>query len=168
MGNLDLKRTYTDYHSRLDKLTTTLPSRFHPRLNEARDKLFKLFQDGYPTVLNHVELAENNVHADPKTGHITGVLDWLDAAPGPFGLALWGVDVVLGVSSGSGWHWHKDHVTLRQQFWDAFTTAVGGLTDEQVATIKLARVVGIFFAFTCFKGQADDVSIGCLDALLDV
>jgi hypothetical protein len=74
------------------------------------------FKDGYPAVLNYVEPAENRVHVDLKAGRITGALDWLDAAFGPFGLALWRVDIVLGVQSKFAWHWHGDHLGLRQNF----------------------------------------------------
>jgi hypothetical protein len=44
-----------------------------------------------------------NILVHPHTGHITGVVDWADATIEPFGIALWGLDSVLGCSGSEGW-----------------------------------------------------------------
>ena len=44
-----------------------------------------------------------NILVDPDTGHITGVVDWADATIEPFGMALWGLESVLGCSGPNGW-----------------------------------------------------------------
>jgi hypothetical protein len=159
------------YEWHLATLAEILPERFHAKLNEARTSLPKLFNDGYPTVLDHAELTEDNVHVDPNTGHITGLVGWLDAAVRPFGLSLWGLDSILGVQTTSEWHWHHHHAELRQQFWTTFTAAVGPLTDNQIMTIKLGRMVGIFLAFPADFGPVkdlDDPSVVFLEGLLGV
>lgn len=155
----------------LTTLTKILPERFYAKLNEAITNLPKLFNDGWPTVFSHTELTEDNVHVDPNTGHITGVVDWLDADVRPFGLSLWALDTIIGVQTPSQWHWHRHHAGLRQQFWNAFIAAVGPLTDDQITTIKLGRMVGIFLEFPVELGPVeyeDDCRVVFLDTLLGV
>jgi hypothetical protein len=122
-------------------------------------------------VLDHIGPTENNVYVDSNSGRITGLVGWLDAPVNPFGLSLWGLDSILGIQTNSGWHWHLYHAELRQQFWDAFTAAVGPLTDNQIMTIKLARIIGIFLRFPADLGPVkyeDDSRVEFLDGLLGV
>jgi len=56
-----------------------------------------------PWVLTHQDLSGMNILVDPDTGHITGVVDWADATIEPFGMALWGLESVLGCSGPNGW-----------------------------------------------------------------
>ncbi|KAK6513359.1 hypothetical protein TWF281_004988 [Arthrobotrys megalospora] len=167
----DLKQIYHDYDARLAKLGDTLPARFYSKLNTARNQLWRIFDGVHPIVLNHAGLTENNVHIDATTGRITGVVDWPGASLGPFGVSLWSVDIALGIQSVNEWHWHPAHSELRQQFWETLSNTIGPLTDEQIATIKIGRAVGLFLAFGFCKGvpvEDDDSGLACLDALLAV
>ncbi|KAK3366670.1 hypothetical protein B0T24DRAFT_508791, partial [Lasiosphaeria ovina] len=55
-------------------------------------------------VLNHGDLCEMNIPADPKTGRLTGVIDWESACTLPFGMSLWGLENSLGWMDSAGWH----------------------------------------------------------------
>ncbi|CAG9946370.1 unnamed protein product [Clonostachys rosea f. rosea IK726] len=56
----------------LDKVSLDLPPQLQERLDEVRQGLPGLFRPGYPMVLQHDDLLENNIHVDEATGHITG------------------------------------------------------------------------------------------------
>jgi hypothetical protein len=122
-------------------------------------------------VLNHADLLEMNIHADLSTGGITRIVDWTGATAGPLGLSLWGFETILGVMSGTGWHFHPRHVELREIFWGAFYAAVGDLTDSQWEAIRVGRLVGLFQAYG-FQGGVPvpegDLSLACLEAYLSV
>ncbi|KAK6339593.1 hypothetical protein TWF718_008989 [Orbilia javanica] len=167
----DVRQIYQSYDSRLAALTDTLPPKFYSKLNTARNQLWRIFDPSHPIVLNHPGLTDTNIHVDPTTGRITGVMDWSNPSLGPFGLSIWGVDVALGIQSINEWHWHPDHIELRRQFWETLSGAAGPLGDDQVSTAKVARAVGIFLTFGYCNGvpvEDDDSRLVYLDALLGV
>lgn len=43
----------------------------------------------------------------------------------------------------NGWSRFPDYEALEQQFWSTLAAKVGGLSEETVATIKKARVLGL-------------------------
>ncbi|KAK6507263.1 hypothetical protein TWF481_005711 [Arthrobotrys musiformis] len=165
----DIKRLYHTYDSRLAALNDTLPPKLYSKLNTARNQLWRIFDPSHPIVLNHAGLTDTNIHIDTETGRITGIIDWSDSSSGPFGISIWGVDIVLAIPSGDKWHWHPDHVALRRQFWETLSSSIL-LTNEEVATVKIARVVGLFLAFGYCKGVLveDDTRMMYLDAMLGV
>jgi hypothetical protein len=75
-----------------------------------------LFTPTYPLTLNHGDLSEMNIHVDPRTGHITGVIDWAEAKTCPFGNLLWGLENVLGSMNHLGWRYHPYYRALRVIF----------------------------------------------------
>jgi hypothetical protein len=52
----------------------------------------------WPLVPNHIDLPENDIHVGPQTGGLTGVVDWVGAQVGPFGMSLGGVENILGIA----------------------------------------------------------------------
>ncbi|KAK8850934.1 Tudor domain-containing protein 15 [Apiospora arundinis] len=57
-----------------------------------------------PFVLTHGDISESNILVDPDDGRITGIIDWAEAEVSPFGLALWGLESILGYMNPEGWH----------------------------------------------------------------
>lgn len=75
---------------KLKLLSDSLPSRFATSLLRLSNSVDELYSPSYPCTLTHNDLCEMNILVDPETGHIHGVIDWVDAKIQPFGLALWG------------------------------------------------------------------------------
>lgn len=125
----DTAVTPTELSQCLKTLVKALPERFHPKLNEAHDQLPLLFALDHPQVLNHADLLEMNIHVNPSTGAITGMVDWCDATVGPFGLSFWGLESLLGTLGSDGWHFHARHLDLRRTFWNTLysNTDITGL-----------------------------------------
>ncbi|KAF8184438.1 hypothetical protein BJ912DRAFT_974834 [Pholiota molesta] len=133
-----------EYASKLTELRRGLPGRFRPTLEHILTRLPALFADDWPLVPNHTDLLENNIHVDPRTGALVGICDWKDAELSPFGMALGGLETMLGVNRvDEGWCYHPSQQALRALFWEAFYTAMGnGNTAD--ARIDVARLAGIF------------------------
>ncbi|KAH6649586.1 hypothetical protein F5144DRAFT_607715 [Chaetomium tenue] len=85
----------TEFTQALTTLSTTLPARFTPRLTTLLHHLPAAFA-ALPLALTHGDLCEMNLLVDPATGRLTGVVDWAEARALPFGLALYGLENVLG------------------------------------------------------------------------
>jgi len=136
----------------------SLPIRFAKSMLQLLDEVDTLFSDSYPLVLTHTDLCEMNVLVDPKTGHINGIIDWADTRNQPFGLALWGVENVLGYMDGEGWHYLNDHEQLEKLFWTTFEDEVGTgiITVEMREKIRTARLVGIALRYGFAWDATDD------------
>lgn len=62
---------FREYSRILDEVSPDLPAQLQAKLYEVRQELPRLFRSGYPMVLQHDDLLENNIHVDEATGHIT-------------------------------------------------------------------------------------------------
>ena len=111
--------------------------------------------------------------------HLTSVVDWADAAVRPFGVALWGLESVLGRIGPGGRYWlSEDLPRHRKLFCRIFCEEVGGLSDEQCQSIERARVLGILvrYGFTWENGvvvptndtQSLDTFLGCESSKADL
>lgn len=89
-----------------------------------------------------------NILVEPGTGRLTGVVDWADSNTQPFGLALWGLESILGRHFSSGWSWLSDQLpTQRKLFMDTFELEVGGISERQRQLIENARLLGILLRY---------------------
>ncbi|RPD77903.1 hypothetical protein L226DRAFT_611089 [Lentinus tigrinus ALCF2SS1-7] len=144
----DRKSLYTEYLSDLTRLSGGLPERFRPVLRGLIERLPHLLADGWPLVPNHIDLLENNIHADPQTGALTGVVDWAGTEVGPFGMSLGAVENILGIAKTDYSHrYHANHRELRDLFYDELYRAIWpGLSvsanDRQ--RLEDARLIGLF------------------------
>jgi hypothetical protein len=127
----------------LDRISHGLPAHILEKLNETRQGLPLLFQPEYPSAVQHDDFLENNFHVNEATGHITGVVDWADAIIAPFGLSLGGLETILGVQTSSSWHFHPNHVELREYFWDRFYEHTGPISADTRRSIEVARLFGL-------------------------
>ena len=162
---------HCELEAHLILLAKALPERFHFSLRRVIQQLPLLFVTDYPLVINHLELAEMNIHVSLATGGITGIVDWHNASLGPFGLSLWGLETFLGIESHDGWHFYCHQRWLRRVFWDTFFATTGWLSDVNREAIKIARVAGLFCAFGLNGGapvEEGDLSLQLLDAFLSV
>ncbi|KAF4949135.1 hypothetical protein FGADI_9139 [Fusarium gaditjirri] len=139
----DRGELYASYEPQLQQLHEGLPVRFLAMLKRLLKQLPELFAEDWPLVPN-TDLLENNIHVNPKTGSITGICDWKDAAVGPFGTSIKGLECLLGERTMKGWRWLPNQMNLRGQFWQAFYAAMGSRTTELKQRVDTARLVGIF------------------------
>ncbi|KAJ4860466.1 phosphotransferase enzyme family domain-containing protein [Trichoderma breve] len=93
--------------------------------------------------LTHGDVLPGNMMVDAKTGRLTGLIDWAEAEWLPFGMALYGVEEVLGEHVPSeGFRYYHNHEELRQVFWSKFLS----LTRRegiQLRQVEAARKLGI-------------------------
>ena len=117
-----------------------------------------------------------NILVDPSSGEITGVVDWAKASFQPFGFALYALENCLGSMGPGGWKFFDNADHLRNEFWSTFNELVGGLTEDELEAIRLARMAGLLVRYgTSYnsglggmigvRGSGDD-SLEYLDALL--
>ncbi|TFB06238.1 hypothetical protein CCMA1212_001979 [Trichoderma ghanense] len=99
--------------------------------------------------LTHGDLLPANILVSPKTGRLTGLIDWAEAEWLPFGMALYGIEEVLGetVLASEGFEYYADHRELRQLFWGEFLslTRQRQMSTVQMQRVEAARKLGILF-----------------------
>ena len=144
---METRSVQDSFMSKLQSLAENLPSRFSDPVKELSSNLGLLFSEGYPAVLSHGDLCELNFLVDPKTGHLTGVIDWAEAGILPFGCALWGLENILGFMDRCGWHYFDDYQKLEDLFWRSFKDAVGETLDGKWRATQVARRIGILFRY---------------------
>ena len=98
-------------------------------------------------VITHGDLSQMNILADPRTGEITGIIDWAEAGIQPFGFALYSLDNILGYLTLNGWVVHSSAEYLRDEFWKTFCKLVGGVSQSEMKLIQLARLAGLFLRY---------------------
>lgn len=102
-----------------------------------------------PVTLLHKDFGSSNIIVSEPSCHLVGVVDWAEAAIGPFGTNLHSLLPLSGkVMLQRGIILFEDHASLQETFWDVFSSEVGGLSDKEVTAIKAARVLGLL----CSKG----------------
>ena len=151
---------------------SALPTRFSKRLLSLEPHLplafFKL-----PHVVTHGDLCELNILVDPKTGRITGVVDWAEVRVLPFGFALWAMENILGFMNAEGWHYYDNQDDHRALFWATFLQQAKNCTDQDITLIQVVRLIGLFCrygfitegeAILSVVGEKASSSIAYLDA----
>lgn len=121
-----------------------------------------------------------NILVSTTTGRITGIIDWAEAEILPFGLALYGLENLLGNMGPSGWRYFQIRNELEQRFWDRFWALIGvgdATVDSKIkASVRTARMTGILltYGFVWVNGTLERVvtdkevsSLAYLDAFLD-
>lgn len=90
-----------------------------------------------------------SVFVDPDPGHLTGVLDWVDATIEPFGIALWGLKSVLGCRGPGGWsYFGHDPSHSRLLFRQALLAEIGEtLPDQTCRAIDEVRTLGTLLRY---------------------
>ncbi|KAK1240728.1 hypothetical protein MKX07_006161 [Trichoderma sp. CBMAI-0711] len=104
---------------RLD-LLSSLPSKdidLQRHVTEAQSQFHSIQSSDW--CLTHGDLLPANILVNPRTGRLTGLIDWAEAEWLPFGMALYGIEEVLGevVDASQKFEYYSDHRDLRQLFW---------------------------------------------------
>lgn len=100
-----------------------------------------------PMALLHRDLGSCNIVVDEATCRLIGVIDWAEAEMCPFGRNLHSLQSLTGnLHLRNGWTRFGDYKTLQDVFWESFKREVGGLSDDQFRSIKLARALGLLLS----------------------
>ncbi|ODA77322.1 hypothetical protein RJ55_06950 [Drechmeria coniospora] len=156
---IGLRQTYV---KDLQALSSALPYRFKPVIQTCIDSVDNILS--LPMVLLHKDFGACNIIVDPATCNLVGVIDWAEAEVCPFGLNLHSLESLSGkLDLRDGWTRFEDYDTLQNVFWDRFKQKVGGLTDDQLQTVQLARALGVLLShgFTSrLANEPDPAPIG--------
>ncbi|GIK00091.1 hypothetical protein Aspvir_004106 [Aspergillus viridinutans] len=146
----DVDETYRDglrhqYEKELQLLLTSLPERFRPFTQECLNSLPAILS--LPMVLLHRDFGVCNIMVDEMSCKLVGVIDWAEAEIAPFGLNLHSHQRLISkVHLKHGWIRYDDYIILEEIFWSTFSEEAGGLSDETIRVIKLARVMGLLLS----------------------
>lgn len=155
-----------EYRRDLTLLLDTLPDRFHTSIQQTIDALPAIMS--LPIVLLHKDFGTSNIIVDEPDCHLVGVVDWAEAALGTFGTTLHSLLPLSGkVMLNRGVIHFEDHELLQETFWSVLSSEVGGLSAEQIQSIKAARILGLLrsMGFTCrLKNMPEPVPIRDDDA----
>ena len=154
-----LSQTYT---SELQLLLTALPVRFHAIIQSCIDSVDAILS--LPMVFLHQDFGDSNIMVDETTCHLVGVIDWAEAEIGPFGLNLSALESLSGkLHLRNGWSRYEDYNILQDTFWDTLTQEVGNIAEDDLRTVRLARITGLLLTrgFTSrFANDPEHVPIG--------
>ncbi|GIZ48181.1 hypothetical protein CKM354_001125400 [Cercospora kikuchii] len=141
--------------TKLLELANSSPAPLQIHISESRAALDDIFE--LPWVLTHDDLSSMNLLMEAATGHLKGIVDWADAAIWPFGVALWGVESILGYDSPDGWTWLDDEAqTCRASFSATFQQEADGISADQLILIEKTRNLGLLlrYGFVWRDGKA--------------
>ncbi|KND86780.1 hypothetical protein TOPH_08588 [Tolypocladium ophioglossoides CBS 100239] len=126
----------------LRMLLEALPVRLHHIIRKCIDSMDAILS--LPMVLLHKDFSACNIIVDEATCHLVGVIDWAEAEICPFGLNLSSLQDITGkLHLRNGWTRYDDYDKLQDVFWTTFEDEVGGLADDCIEAIRLARITGL-------------------------
>jgi len=147
--------TYALLSADLELLRRGLPELFRPEVGQLLEELDGLFAADWPLVVTHGDLVENNMHFDPNTGRLEGVVDWGNAVASPFGTSVVGIECLLGGYAGN--RRVDGAAELREGFWAELASAVGPGFDR--GRVDAAARVGLFRTYGLTKGEGGKVVV---------
>lgn len=103
-----------------------------------------------------------NILINPKTGNITGIIDWSKSRILPFGFALYRLENLLGRMHSEGWHYYNHHRVLENLFQKTFQKKAEGTSDANLYLIRSARMAGLFYCYGFvfdIKGEVQSVRV---------
>lgn len=120
-----------------------MPPRFTAVVSRTQRELSELFHPQYPQALIYGDLCPMNILVSPSTGRVTGIIDWAKADVLPFGLALYGLDNLLGYMGPRGWSYSRSGTKrFWKYFWNCIADAKGLSEDRMRNAVTIARLVG--------------------------
>lgn len=132
--------------TKLGALEKKSPVTLQIHVSQSRAALDEIFE--LPWVLTHDDLSSMNLILDASTGHLQGVVDWADAEIWPFGIALWGVESILGYDGPNGWTWLDDEVeSYRALFSATFQQETMAVSADQLVLIEKTRNLGLLLRY---------------------
>lgn len=158
------------------ELMTRLPRRFQHIVKSISASLRDI--ENVPWVFSHGDLLPSNMMVCPKSGNISGLLDWAEAEYLPFGVGMYGLEELLGEDQNGRFMYYPEAKRLRDLFWGELLAAAPGFSQDsgRVAVVKKAQAFGILLwhgiAFDdgrldrIVEEGKDDAEIERLDAFL--
>ncbi|KAL9103231.1 MAG: hypothetical protein Q9163_001718 [Psora crenata] len=136
------------YKAELTQLSGALSSRLTTVIQRTYQIIDTIIYQ-VPWVLTHQDLSDMNILADSDSGHITGVVDWADACIEPFGIALWGLESILGYSGPEGFLYYENDLShLRRLFRKVLLVEIGGaISDKTLRAIEELRTLGLLLRY---------------------
>lgn len=129
---------------RLELMAKKLPSRFR---GIAKSILLDLPEiEALPWVLSHGDFLPSNVMVHPKSGKLTGLVDWTEGEFLPFGVGMYGLQELLGEDRDGHFVYYTEAKYLRKLFWAELFASIPELSRDvrRVALIRKAQILGIF------------------------
>lgn len=131
------------YCAALEQLLVAIPHEFQLVIRLMTDRLESVLS--LPLTLTHTDLSSGNMLIDPRTGHLTGIVDWADATIEPFGLALWGLQDILGTHGPNGYQYLFDAKPGRELFRDTFVREAAFEGDME--QLEWSRLLGVLLRY---------------------
>lgn len=167
-GNNTKGKVESSIRQRLVKLENELPTTW---LQSRAARMRKAFDAGFldclPIVLNHGDLLPSNVMVDRGSWRLTGLVDWAEAEYLPFGMALYGIEHLLGFfeTERRTFVYYDQANELRHVFWRRLRVKIPGLLDRDPwRAVVLSREIGILLwhGIAWDEGRLDRV-VNCQD-----
>lgn len=162
----DVQSLREKYEKKLDILSANLPEPFRGMAMDVHNRLDSLFTE-WPMTLSHEDLTEKNVLVDPSTGHLTGIIDWVDAMIAPFGVGLYGVESFMGIMEDDGWRYFSNVERMRVIFEGPIQNAMADILPKiplgvAGSKLSLAKKLGVLlhYGFVFYDGQVRAVKEG--------
>ncbi len=142
---------------RLEQMHGSLPRRFRPAIASVLASLDDI--EALPWALTHGDVVPSNVMVEPDSLSLSGLVDWAEAEYLPFGVALYGVEQLMGESTSSGesqpggrypppgsqFRYYPEAAWLRLWFWEELVASVPVLRADETLrrTVESARLLGV-------------------------
>lgn len=124
-------------------LESALPERFRESASSNLKNWHEI--ERLPWTLTHGDFIPSNVLVQPKSGSITGLLDWAEAEWLPFGVGLYGLEELLGAEVNGTFTYFFEAKKLRRLFWSELLSLIPELHGDSrlLAAVREAQVLGI-------------------------
>lgn len=147
------------------RILQSLPDE-HAKFSDAVKRRIDDMETSMAWCLTHGDLVPENIMVDPKTGRLTGLIDWAEGEWLPFGIGLYGLEELFGETNNGGFfELYPDHEQLRDTFWQRFLQitrpSVAIFSKTWLGDLRLCRRFGIML----WRGIAFDN--GKLDRVVD-
>ncbi|KAI1375009.1 hypothetical protein F4677DRAFT_150769 [Hypoxylon crocopeplum] len=128
---------------RLELMANKLPSRFR---GIAKSILFDLPEiESLPWTLSHGDFLPSNIIVSPRSGKLSGLIDWAEAEFLPFGIGMYGLQELLGEDRDGHFVYYSEAKYLRNLFWKELMSDLPdlALNARRVALVRKAQILGI-------------------------
>ncbi|KAJ8606042.1 hypothetical protein MRB53_041240 [Persea americana] len=162
--------------TRLRRLAEELPSAALRRLaGRCLDDMQAGLLDILPVVLTHGDLLSSNIMVDEQRWKLRGVIDWAEAEYLPFGMALYGVERLLGYMSTDKeklpcFVYYDCADELRELFWKQLIEWLPDFHGQLRTSIELSKTVGVLLwhGFAWDDGKIDRVISDSIEDAVDL
>lgn len=155
--------------SKIEQLSKELPT---PQLRTVAEWALGVVPllDNLPVVLTHGDIVPSNIMVHPDSGQLRGMVDWVEAEFLPFGLALYGLEYLLGfptkrrdsmTDSTTTFTYYDCAPQLREHFWSTLYRKIPELKSDAslLKALHVAKIVGtlLWFGFAWDEGVINRV-----------